>query len=831
MGAGPFAQAGLNDSILFLLMFMISAVVPSLALSADVAVRRAVEEDLRRTQTELEERVQRRTAELAEQRIQLLEAKRLAKVGSWVWEIPQDQVRWSDQLMEIFGLRPEQLDGTIEDYLARIHVDDRPHMREQIAQAAADGGSFTSEARIVRPDGEIRYLQSSGQVIKEERGRPSRMLGVCQDVTDRKKAEIALRESEESQRTLFLKAPVPMHALDAERRIVEVNDRWLELFGYERAEVIGRAITDFHYPESEPRHRLRWDGLLAAGNLRDADRRYAKKSGELVETLVSATVERDSSGAFVRSISVVTDVTPRRRAEEAARRERQFSELLMESSTEGIIGLDKEFRYIVWNPVMAAMTGVPWEQRAGRHIFEAQPELVGTEIEAAWRAAMQGERTSIRDQPYDFRESGRHGFYDAEFTPVYGSDRAIVGCLAFLRDISERRHIEEQLRQAQKMEAVGQLTGGIAHDFNNLLTVIILNMEALKRRLPSEVADLGRLVDAAMQGANQAVALIRRLLVFSRRQPLDPQPIDPNELVVGMSELLGRTLGEAVEIETALADGIWRISVDIAELESALLNLVINARDAMPGGGKLTIETANAELDEDYAAGQEELSAGQYAVIAVSDSGIGMTEEIIARAFEPFFTTKEVGRGSGLGLSQVYGFVKQSGGHVQILSEPDEGTTVKLYLPRLVAADVESPGTVEAAEPPSGSRGETILVVEDDPGVRATSVEMLVELGYRVLEATDGAAALDLIEAQPGIDLLFTDIVLPGGVDGRELAVRARALDPWLKVLFTTGYARDAVIRQGKLDPGIELIAKPFNIADLGEMIRRVLEAERRSEA
>ena len=400
------------------------------------------------------------------------------------------------------------------------------------------------------------------------------------------------------------------------------------------------------------------------------------------------------------------------------------------------------------------------------------------------------------------------------------------------RQVAERteelRLKDEALRQSQKMEAVGQLTGGVAHDFNNLLQIIIGNLETLERTVPEGSGRMHRAVQSAMSGARRAASLTRRLLAFSRRQPLDPKPIDVNVLVTGMSELLHRSLGETIEIETVRAAGLWRAEVDANELESTILNLAVNARDAMKSGGRLTIETANTYIDEAYAAGQAEVTPGQYVSISISDTGEGMDADTIARAFEPFFTTKPVGRGTGLGLSQVYGFVKQSGGHVKLYSEPGHGTTVRIYLPRQ-EGDVELAESVPDAPIPEGEREETILVVEDDDDVRAYSVESLRELGYRVIEAHDGNAALRLLERQPRIDLLFTDVVLPGGLTGAQVAAQARAMRPDLTVLFTTGYARNAIVHHGRLDKGVQLLTKPFAFKDLAAKIRDVLDNSGRS--
>ena len=394
--------------------------------------------------------------------------------------------------------------------------------------------------------------------------------------------------------------------------------------------------------------------------------------------------------------------------------------------------------------------------------------------------------------------------------------------------MQEREKAETALRQAQKMETVGQLTGGVAHDFNNLLTIILGNVERLQRRLAdgSDKEVIARAAGNIQAGAERAAALTRSLLAFSRRQPLDPKPVDVNKLVADMSALLRRTLSEQVAIETVGAGGLWRTLVDPNQLENAIINLAVNARDAMPGGGRLTIETANAYLDDRYAAEQENLSPGQYVVLSLTDTGIGMTKEVAEQAFDPFYTTKDVGHGTGLGLSQVYGFVKQSGGNVKLYSEPGQGTTVKIYLPRLPAGqEVEAaPEVAVVTEVSGGDASEVVLVVEDEDSVRAHSVDMLGELGYRVYEASTGAAALQVLAQHPEISLLFTDVGLPGGMNGRQLADAACAGRPDLAVLFTTGYARNAIVHDGRLDPGVRLIPKPFTYAQLAKALRSIFD-------
>jgi DNA-binding response OmpR family regulator/signal transduction histidine kinase len=390
--------------------------------------------------------------------------------------------------------------------------------------------------------------------------------------------------------------------------------------------------------------------------------------------------------------------------------------------------------------------------------------------------------------------------------------------------VAERLKAEEALRQAQKMEAVGQLTGGVAHDFNNLLTLIIGGLDVAQRAV-GETANprLTRALDMATQGAQRAATLTARLLAFSRRQALNPTPIELNLVVRDSTELLHRTLGETVELESVLAPRLWPIEADQNQLETAIINLAVNARDAMPNGGKLTIETANVHLDETYAAIDSEVVPGQYAALSITDNGEGMSPDILRRVFEPFYTTKDVGKGTGLGLSMVYGFVKQSGGHVAIYSEPGEGTTVKLYFPRYFGAVPVIEGRVTQPAP-EGLRDEVILAVEDNPEVRGYSAMILRELGYAVLEAADADTALAVLARGERIDLLFTDIVLPGK-NGRALADEARQRRPDLRVLFTTGYSRNAVIHHGRLDAGVRLITKPFTYEQLAREVRAALDA------
>jgi signal transduction histidine kinase len=393
-----------------------------------------------------------------------------------------------------------------------------------------------------------------------------------------------------------------------------------------------------------------------------------------------------------------------------------------------------------------------------------------------------------------------------------------------------RRKAEEALRQAQKMEAVGQLTGGVAHDFNNLLTIIMGGLEIIERQIvdmPTSpaVSRISRAREMALKGARRAALLTQRLLAFSRQQSLSPQPIDANKLVSGISDLLRRTIGEAVSLETVMSGGLWNAYADPNQLENALVNLAVNARDAMPDGGKLTIETENRYLDDAYVATvAEPVGPGQYVMIAVADSGTGMDPATVERAFEPFFTTKDIGKGTGLGLSQVYGFVRQSAGHIRIYSELGEGTSVKIYLPRYFGTTGKIGAVLQMRDPARAIGTECVLVVEDDYALRVYTVELLSELGYHVLEAQHGPDALAILDTPQPIDLLFTDVVMPGGMNGRQLADEAVARRPGLKVLFATGYSRNAIVHQGRLDPGVQMIGKPFSMDALASKVRAMLD-------
>lgn len=532
--------------------------------------------------------------------------------------------------------------------------------------------------------------------------------------------------------------------------------------------------------------------------------------------------------AHVQAQEQLRDLNQRlgRRVEERTdalrKSERQFLQLVLGITDAAIFMLDARGRVNAWNPGAERIKGYTSDEIVGEHfsVFYTQEDRArGLPYQALETAARKGKYEA---EAWRVRKDGSRFWANVLIDAIRDHSGKLVGFAKITRDMTEWRAMQEQLHQVQKMEAIGQLTGGVAHDFNNLLTVILGNLETIARLVSSQDTRLKRSVDQAARGAQRAATLTQQLLAFSRRQPLNPKPTEVNRLVTGASELIRRTLNENIALETVLGAGVWRIEIDAHQLESALLNLAVNARDAMPNGGKLTIETANAHLDDRYAATYAEIDPGQYVLICVSDTGGGMNKDVLARAFDPFFTTKPIGEGTGLGLSQVYGFVKQSGGHVKLYSEMGEGTTVKIYLPRYtgqVQAQVEAQMIV-----PRGESSEVLLVVEDDDDVRQFSADSLRELGFSVLEANDGPSALRVLELHPEVKMLFTDVGLPG-INGRELVDAARARHPELKVLFTSGYARNAIVHQGRLDAGVQLLTKPFTRAQLAARVRDVLDA------
>jgi PAS domain S-box-containing protein len=483
-----------------------------------------------------------------------------------------------------------------------------------------------------------------------------------------------------------------------------------------------------------------------------------------------------------------------------------------------------------WNPGAARIKGYTAAEIVGGHFSRFYtPE--DRDQRLPWKALEQARQNGRYEaEGWRVRKDGTRFWASAVIDAIRDDDGELIGFAKITRDLTERRATQlqleqsrEQLFQAQKMEAVGQLTGGLAHDFNNLLTGISGSLELLRMRLAQgRMADLDRYIASAQGATSRAASLTHRLLAFARRQTLDPKPSNANKLIAGMEDLIQRTVGPAIKIETVLGIGTWPILCDPNQLESAILNLCINARDAMPDGGRLTIETANSSVDQADARARD-MTAGQYVAICVTDTGAGMSPQVMARAFDPFYTTKPTGQGTGLGLSMVYGFAKQSGGQVRLYSEIDQGTTVRLYLPRH-SGDMDEEVDQQTRElVPHAEANETVLLVDDEATIRMVVTDVLNELGYSVIEASDSASGLRILQSEVRIDLLITDVGLPGGLNGRQMADAARDKRPALKVLFITGYAENAVIGSGRLHPGMHVLAKPFAMDQLASRIKSII--------
>ena len=511
--------------------------------------------------------------------------------------------------------------------------------------------------------------------------------------------------------------------------------------------------------------------------------------------------------------------------------ERQFK-LLVDSVVDyAIYMLDPDGHVSSWNSGAQRIKGYSRDEALGEHFslfFTDEDRQAGKPEQALQTARTFGR---FEDEGWRVRKDGSRFWASVVLTPIHGEKGELLGYAKITRDITERQKGQEALDQAraaffqsQKMEAVGQLAGGVAHDFNNMLTVIIGNLDVLTHLIPSDRDDLRPMVSGALRGAQRAAQLTTRLLAFGRRQTLSPKTVNLNKVVNDTSQMLRRTLGEAIAIEAILADSLWPCFVDPNQLETALLNLALNARDAMPNGGRLTLQTANMHFDESYAARYEGIEPGRYVMLSVTDSGAGISKENLRKVFEPFFTTKEVGKGSGLGLAQVYGSVKQSGGHVTVYSEVGIGTTIRLYLPRHLAQEELSPPAGHQPETPRARNNELVLVVEDDDAVRDYSARSLEQLGYRVLEAADAVAALAALDASPNIELMLADVGLPG-MNGTELAKHAVKRRPSLRVLFTTGYAGRPA--GGDFSRATEnLLQKPFVRDELAAKIRQILDGD-----
>ncbi|KAA8742061.1 PAS domain-containing protein [Pseudomonas koreensis] len=669
-----------------------------------------------------------------EERLQLALAATDA-VGTWDWDIGEDRFIADAHFAQLHGIDPAHASQLpISDYLQGVHPEDRALIARSIKHCITHGTEYAEEYRLLKADGELRWVFARGRCYKDHHGRPVRFLGAALDLTERKHTEQALRQSQTELQLIINAMPILISYVDHDERFRLNNAAYLDWYGLTPQELYGRTIREV-IGEEAYFLRAPYIAEALAGRPCSFSLYTPHRDGSNRHALMNYLPRHGADGSVNGFYIFVIDESERKKTEEALRNLNETLEERVSARTEQLAQAN---------------------QRLQNEMFE-------------------------------------------------------------------RERAEDALRHAQKMEAVGQLTGGIAHDFNNMLTGIIGSLDLMQRYIADGRADeIGRFTEAAVSSANRAAALTHRLLAFSRRQSLDRKTLNVNELIHSLEDLIRRTKGDPIELTLRLADDVWPISTDVSQLENALLNLVINARDAMPDGGELLIETANVYLDGNDITTLEPVKAGDYLMLAVSDNGTGMTPSVRAKAFDPFFTTKPIGQGTGLGLSMIYGFAQQSGGHVSLDSLPNQGTCVRLYLPRLNLLEPERPVVETLGAAPTATCGETVVVVEDDPAVRMLVLDLLKELGYLAHEAADASAALPLLESELRVDLLVTDVGLPG-MNGRQLAEIARQHRPGLKVLFMTGYAQKAAERQGFLEDGMDMVAKPFSIEVLANKIREMI--------
>jgi len=663
-------------------------------------------------------------------------------------------------------------------------------------------------------------------------GRPC-ILGTGVDITERKQAEKVLRESEERFKDLFDDAPVGYYEIDMEGRINRVNRTELEMLGYKLEEMLGHYVWEFFVEKEISKQMViaRLAGTIPPGKA--YERTCLKKDGTTLPVLVHNRILRDESGRIIGIRSIHQDITERKRGEEEIKKLNQFLEVIIDNADVWLDVLDEKANVLIWNKAAEAISGYSRGEVVGHSkIWEwlYPDENYREEVINKVALAIQRGGGSEDYETTIQRKDGQTRIISWNSRSLLDERRMPTGYIALGWDITQRKkaqqeiaNLQEQLRQSQKMEAVGQLAGGIAHDFNNLLTVIKgysqLSLIQFKESDPLKVN-----INEINKATDRAADLIRQLLAFSRRQVMEMRVLDLNALLRNLQKMLHRVIGEDIELVTRLADDLGRVKVDPGQIEQVIMNLTVNARDAMIEGGKLTIETANVELDEEYARRHVAVTPGRYVMLAVSDTGVGITPEVRERIFEPFFTTKKGGEGTGLGLSTVYGIVKQSGGNIWVYSEPEKGTTFKIYLPLVNEPLEEKKERVVKEASPCGN--ETVLVVEDDEVVRKLAVRILQEQGYRVLEAVEGIDAFPVADEHKGpIHLLVTDVVMPK-MSGRELAERLASLRPGIKVLYMSGYTDNTIAHHGILDKGMNFIQKPFTVDGLARKVREVLDKQ-----
>ncbi|GGE90489.1 PAS domain S-box protein [Sphingomonas prati] len=802
---------------------------------AQLDLRRAIHERDRRHQVALANEEQLRLAriDLVDSEARFRNMADHAPVMMWVTDQEGNCTYLNRRWYEFTSQTVEEADGM--GWLDVVHPDDKAMAARAFLDANARHEPFRLEYRLRRADGVHCWAIAAAAPRFGSGGEYLGYIGSVIDIADRRAAEDAVRDANTLLAAVMDAVPGVVYAKDCRGRIIAANRGTSELVGKALSEIIGRTDREFLDDPAEAATVMANDARVMADNSTQVvEESVTLPDGTGATWLSTKSPFRDKDGRVIGLVGSSIDISGRKQAEEALRR---LNETLEEEVTERtaerdriwqtspdlmlVIDFGGVFRRV--NPAWTTMLGYDPEELVGRHVNDFVVPEDHDETVDAYELAAHGGRPTIVNR-YRHKD-GSTRWLSWVAAPAgdmtYATGRDIT---AEREQAIALRQTEDQLRQAQKMEAVGQLTGGLAHDFNNLLTGMMGNLELLQLRVArGRLDDLDRFINAAQGAGRRAASLTQRLLAFSRRQTLDPKPTDVNRLIVGLEEMLHRTVGATTTIEIVGAVGLWTADIDGPQLENAVLNLCINGRDAMPDGGRLTIETANKWID-DHTGRERGLTPGQYISICVTDTGTGMTPEVVQRAFEPFYTTKPIGQGTGLGLSMIYGFARQSGGQVRIYSEIGQGTTVCVYLPRHHGDALEQ--QEERARGPAGSgNAQTVLVVDDEATIRHLIDEVLDDLGYTVIGAADGAAGIKVLQSGAKIELLITDVGLPNGINGRQVADAARALRPGLKVLFITGFAENAAVGNGHLEPGMELLTKPFTLEALSMKVAEMLRA------
>lgn len=773
--------------------------------------------------------VAQRTGALRQSNEHLQRVQSIARIGSLEIDMSsQRTITWSDEIYRLMGVEPGEVEPAVETFIAASHPDDRGKLRNLVDRNLRGEEVDPWVFRVIVPSGEVRWIERNADFVRDDAGKPVTLVVTLYDVTERKQMIEELRRSREHLAKAQSAGLIGSCEINLFTRETIWSEEMYRLWDLDPSGPVPEFARQLQHVHPDDRGRIaELDRMSLAGIEADpCDFRVLRADGGIRWLNRQAVFIRDSDGSPESVIISNQDVTLRIEAESDLRQTKTLLAGIVESSDDAIISKSLDGTITSWNAAAERVFGYSADEIVGKNISILAPPDLENEIPDILQRIARGERVAH----YETRRVHKDGTIldiSLAVSPIYDGTGRIIGASKVARDITavkeagaRRQQLEAQLRQLQKMEAIGQLTGGVSHDFNNLLTVIVGRLELIETELDANSVARDW-VRSCFNAAKRGATLTRSLLSFSRQQPLTPAVIDIGAAIEEVVGLLPRTLGETIDVKAKTAPGLWRCEVDPGQLQNALLNLALNARDAMSGGGKLTIEASNSHLDSDYTAINAGVRPGDYVTLSVTDTGCGMPPEVVARAFDPFYTTKEFGKGSGLGLSMVYGFASQSGGHVKIYSEVGLGTTVRLYLPRCKAAPADIDAQPIKLAQSAGH--ETILIVEDDDDMRALTATQLLRLGYSVHTAANAAEALRLTDEHPEIALLLTDLTLPGGMNGRDLAERAQALMPRLRVLYMSGYTEDAIMHQGRLAPNVRMLQKPFGIRDLAESIRAVL--------